>query len=160
MKKISSIILAIVMLLSMNFTAFAAENTTEDEVSFYDVNQHQNIHDAKIAAEIGQRNITSTTIKLLSDFRGNYFELIEVGECGYMIFDPQSGKYLEEAIDSPSPYLGLSHNLYYFGPLNYYQLLNGRFVHTVISDEYDMSYTEVLALMQMNLNSTASNNRL
>ena len=99
-----------------------------------------------------------------------------------MIFDPQSGKYLEEALDSPSPYLGLSENLYYFGPLNYYQLSGDKFVHTVIHNEYDMSFaecrslqsafdtalqnsrtqkdTEVLALMQTNLNSRASVNRL
>lgn len=89
---------------------------------------------------------------------------------------------MEEALDSPSPYLGLSENLYYFGPLNYYQLSGDKFVHTVIHNEYDMSFaecrslqsafdtalqnsrtqkdTEVLALMQTNLNSRASVNRL
>ena len=63
-----------------------------------------------------------------------------------MIFDPQSGKYLEEALDSPSPYLGLSENLYYFGPLNYYQLSGDKFVHTVIHNEYDMSFAECRSL--------------
>ena len=138
-----------------------------------------NVRD-KIAAETGQ-NVTLTT-KILSDLSDNHFELVEVGDTGYMIFDPQSGKYLEEALDSPSPYLGLSENLYYFGPLNYYQLSGDKFVHTVIHNEYDMSFaecrslqsafdtalqnsrtqkdTEVLALMQTNLNSRASVNRL
>ena len=74
------------------------------------------------------------------------FELVEVGDTGYMIFDPQSGKYLEEALDSPSPYLGLSENLYYFGPLNYYQLSGDKFVHTVIHNEYDMSFAECRSL--------------
>lgn len=88
----------------------------------------------------------------------------------------------EEALDSPSPYLGLSQNLYYFGPLNYYQLSDDMFVHTVVSNEYDMSYDEclpvqsafdkalqcsraqkdkeVLALTQLNTNSVTSINEI
>ncbi len=181
MKKILSIFLATIMLLSMGVTAFAAELTEEKGNMVSDVNQHQAIHNAKVSAETGRTNVT-TTIKILSDLNGNHFELIEVGEKGYMIFDPESGKYLEEALDSPSPYLGLAKNLYYFGPLNYYQLVDGEFIHTVISDEYDISYneglsvqttfdtalqrsrsqkdTEMLALMALNPNSVTSINSI
>lgn len=180
MKKILSVLLASLLLLSTSATAFAMETETNADNWLVSANQHQIIHNAKIAAETGQ-NVTLTT-KILSDLSDNHFELVEVGDTGYMIFDPQSGKYLEEALDSPSPYLGLSENLYYFGPLNYYQLSGDKFVHTVIHNEYDMSFaecrslqsafdtalqnsrtqkdTEVLALMQTNLNSRSSVNRL
>ena len=180
MKKILSVLLASLLLLSTSATAFAMETETNADNWLVSANQHQIIHNAKIAAETGQ-NVTLTT-KILSDLSDNHFELVEVGDTGYMIFDQQSGKYLEEALDSPSPYLGLSENLYYFGPLNYYQLSGDKFVHTVIHNEYDMSFaecrslqsafdtalqnsrtqkdTEVLALMQTNLNSRASVNRL
>ena len=176
MKKILSVLLASLLLLSTSATAFAMETETNADNWLVSANQHQIIHNAKIAAETGQ-NVTLTT-KILSDLSDNHFELVEVGDTGYMIFDPQSGKYLEEALDSPSPYLGLSENLYYFGPLNYYQLSGDKFVHTVIHNEYDMSFaecrslqsafdtalqnsrtqkdTEVLALMQTNLNSRAN----
>ena len=117
-------------MLSTSATAFAMETETNADNWLVSANQHQIIHNAKIAAETGQ-NVTLTT-KILSDLSDNHFELVEVGDTGYMIFDPQSGKYLEEALDSPSPYLGLSENLYYFGPLNYYQLSGDKFVHTVI----------------------------
>ncbi len=115
MKKILSVLLASLLLLSTSATAFAMETETNADNWLVSANQHQIIHNAKIAAETGQ-NVTLTT-KILSDLSDNHFELVEVGDTGYMIFDPQSGKYLEEALDSPSPYLGLSENLYYFGPL-------------------------------------------
>jgi len=181
MKRLSSILLAVIMLLSLSMTAFAADLSTEEGNSVATINQHQLIHNAKIAAETGESNV-STTIKILSDLNGNHFELIELGEQGYMIFDAESGKYLEEALESPSPYLGLSDNLYYFGPLNYYQLVDGRFVHTVFPDEYEISYnegltaqsafdtalqrsrlqkdTEMLALMELDPNSAVSRNSI
>ena len=131
----------------------------------------------KLAAETGEVDAPITT-KILSDLNGNYFELVEMGTSGYLIFDPQSGKYLEEALDSPSPYLGLNQNLYYFGPLNYYQLQQNTFVHTLLPEEYNFSIdvgtdvqsafnvalqrsrsqtdTKVLAAMQIETNSAKS----
>ena len=102
MKKILSVLLASLLLLSTSATAFAMETETNADNWLVSANQHQIIHNAKIAAETGQ-NVTLTT-KILSDLSDNHFELVEVGDTGYMIFDPQSGKYLEEALDSPSPY--------------------------------------------------------
>lgn len=154
MKKILSVLLASLLLLSTSATAFAMETETNADNWLVSANQHQIIHNAKIAAETGQ-NVTLTT-KILSDLSDNHFELVEVGDTGYMIFDPQSGKYLEEALDSPSPYLGLSENLYYFGPLNYYQLSGDKFVHTVIHNEYDMSFAECRSL-QSHFSARATN---
>lgn len=176
MKKVLSTLLAVVMMLSLSIPAFAADLSTENN-NMTNITQHQAIHNAKIEAETGKSNV-STTVKILSDLSGNQFELIELGEQGYMIFDAESGKYLEEALESPSPYLGLSDNLYYFGPLNYYQLVDGKFVHTVFPDKYEISYdeglsaqsafdtalqrsrlqkdTEMLALMELNPDSVTS----
>lgn len=165
----------------MSITAFAAEPSPEESISLSTINQHKSIHNAKISAKTGIPHIT-TAIKILSDLNGDQFELIELGEQGYMIFDPKSGKYLEEALDSPSPYLGRTENLYYFGPLNYYQRVDGKFVHTVIHGQYDISYsegisvqntfdaalqrsrskkdTEMLALMEQNPNSITGKNSI
>lgn len=145
MKKVLSTLLVVIMMFSLSIPAFAADLSTEEGNSVANINQHQIIHNAKSAAETGESNV-STTIKILSDLNGNQFELIELGEQGYMIFDAESGKYLEEALESPSPYLGLSDNLYYFGPLNYYQLVDGKFIHTVFPDEYEISYSDGLSV--------------
>lgn len=177
MKKVLSTLLASIMMISLSIPAFAADLSTEEGNNVADITQHQVIHNAKIAAETGESNV-STTVKILSDLNGNQFELIELGEQGYMIFDAESGKYLEEALESPSPYMGLSDNLYYFGPLNYYQLVDGKFIHTVFPDKYEISYdeglstqsafdtalqrsrlqkdTEMLAMMELNPNSATS----
>ena len=88
MKKILSVLLASLLLLSTSATAFAMETETNADNWLVSANQHQIIHNAKIAAETGQ-NVTLTT-KILSDLSDNHFELVEVGDTGYMIFDPQS----------------------------------------------------------------------
>lgn len=141
MKKVLSSLLTLIFVLTLPVTAFAHENDHTASERLNSAYQHENIHLAKIAAETGKEDITIKT-KILSDLSGNYFELIETGANGYLIFDPQSGKYLEEALDSPSPYLGVDQNLYYFGPLNYYQLQADTLVHTLLSDEYNLSTDE------------------
>ena len=87
MKKILSVLLASLLLLSTSATAFAMETETNADNWLVSANQHQIIHNAKIAAETGQ-NVTLTT-KILSDLSDNHFELVEVGDTGYMIFDTQ-----------------------------------------------------------------------
>ncbi len=76
-------------------------------------------------------------VKHLYDLNGNVFELVETGEKGYYIFDSVSGKYLEMAPETPSPYLGLNQDIYYFGPMNYYHKVDGIFKHNVLPDTYD-----------------------
>ena len=81
MKKILSVLLASLLLLSTSATAFAMETETNADNWLVSANQHQIIHNAKIAAETGQ-NVTLTT-KILSDLSDNHFELVEVGDTGY-----------------------------------------------------------------------------
>lgn len=181
MKKLIASMLVVALACTLTVPAFAYESelATSEYMknSLESIQQHENIHLAKIAAETGEVDAPITT-KILSDLNGNYFELVEMGTSGYLIFDPQSGKYLEEALDSPSPYLGLNQNLYYFGPLNYYQLQQNTFVHTLLPEEYNFSIdvgtdvqsafnvalqrsrsqtdTKVLAAMQIETNSAKS----
>ena len=181
MKKLLAIVISLSVLLSLSATAFAADGTIKEGVDMAAADLHQSIHNAKIAAETGKQDFT-TTIKLLHDLSGNTFELIESDNLGYMIFDPQSGKYLEEALESPSPYLGLFQDLYYFGPLNYYQLTDGTFIHTIIQADNLIPYeegtvlqsafdvalrnsrsqkdTELLSLMQMDSRAPESSERI
>ena len=81
MKKILSVLLASLLLLSTSATAFAMETETNADNWLVSANQHQIIHNAKIAAETGQ-NVTLTT-KILSDLSDNHFELVEVGDTVY-----------------------------------------------------------------------------
>jgi hypothetical protein len=110
-----------------------------------------NIDNEGIIESIHQETIKSLTgeyaekiiTKTLYDLSGNMFELVETGDVGYYIFDMVSGKYIEEAPESPSPYLDLYDNLYYFGPLCYYQKDDDVFTHTVLSDDYTLTTAEI-----------------
>lgn len=53
MKKILSVLLASLLLLSTSATAFAMETETNADNWLVSANQHQIIHNAKIAAETG-----------------------------------------------------------------------------------------------------------
>lgn len=72
MKKILSVLLASLLLLSTSATAFAMETETNADNWLVSANQHQIIHNAKIAAETGQ-NVTLTT-KILSDLSDEMFD--------------------------------------------------------------------------------------
>lgn len=142
MKRHIAYIVVLVIIFTLAIPVFAHGNRQEihsdTECLLEGSQNHEYIHFAKVAAS-STNSVTTITTKKLLDLNGNYFELVETGECGYLIFDPQSGKYLEEALDSPSPYLGLDHDLYYLGPLNYYQLKDGAYVHTLFPEGNSIS---------------------
>ncbi len=92
------------------------------------------LHKANINRFI-DNSCNEINVKLLQDLHGNVFQVVETGDKGYYIFDEVSGRYLEQAPESPSPYLGLDENLYYFGPMNYYQEIGGVFKHTILTEE-------------------------
>lgn len=104
-------------------------------------------------------NAEQITVKTLRDLDGNFFEIAETGGKGYYIFDIVSGKYLEKSPDAPSPYLGLSDNLYYFGPMNYYQKIGGIFKHTVLLNENDLILCEAEEL-QSDFDRSLANSRI
>lgn len=69
--------------------------------------------------------------KQLSDFNGNDYVLFELNPIGYMIYHIDSGKFVEWAKSSFSPYIGLFSNLYYGGAMQYYYFENKKFQHTL-----------------------------
>lgn len=81
MKKILSVLLASLLLLSTSATAFAMETETNADNWLVSANQHQIIHNAKIAAETGQ-NVTLTT-KILSDLKdANVYTILITNQDG------------------------------------------------------------------------------
>lgn len=129
LKKLLSMALCATMVMGIGTTAFAEE--TNDNVI-------TSIHRENIES-LGGHYGDETVTKTLYDLAGNKFDLIETGNNGYYIFDNTSGKYLEESIESPSPYLGLDDNLYYFGPMNYYQKTGDIFDHTILPTDYNFA---------------------
>lgn len=133
MKKVLSFLLIVTMLMAIGSNVFALENMEKEVASSY-----LPIHKEKVKSVTGQYK-DDITIKTLTDFSGNKFELIETGASGYYIFDTSSGKYIEYSTDAPSPYLGKSGELKYFGPKSYYVDDNGSLSHTIISTEKNVN---------------------
>lgn len=77
--------------------------------------------------------------KTLYDFAGNTYTLVECSPTGYMIMCDDSATMVEYSGTSPSPYLGLTTNLYYGGPSYFYTLENGTYRHTVTGEIFDYS---------------------
>lgn len=76
--------------------------------------------------------------KLLQDFAGNTYTLIECHPSGYMIMCDASATMVEYSASSPSPYSKFNSNLYYAGPTYYYVLSNGKYMHTVTGETLPM----------------------
>lgn len=73
-------------------------------------------------------------IKALTDFDGNSYTVFELAPTGYIIYHSNSGKYVEYASDSPSPYLGHDGELYYGGLVQYYYRDGDVLRHTLEKD--------------------------
>ena len=60
--------------------------------------------------------------KILTDFNGEHFLLVECDPTGSLIFDQDTALLLEYAGEAPSPYQGIDDGLIYAGPTYYYQM--------------------------------------
>ncbi len=76
-------------------------------------------------------NLSIENIKALTDFDGNSYTVFELAPTGYIIYHSDSGKYVEYASDSPSPYLGHDGELYYGGLVQYYYRDGDTLRHTL-----------------------------
>ena len=76
--------------------------------------------------------------KLLQDFAGNTYTLIECHPSGYMIMCDASATMVEYSASSPSPYSKFNSNLYYAGPTYYYVLSNGKYMHAITGETLPM----------------------
>lgn len=90
-------------------------------------------------------SLSISEIKELYDYDGNKYTLAELLPQGYFIFHDASGVFVEYSTRTPSPYLGLSGNLYYSGLKEYYiknsalaaglKSSDAEYKHTVLEDK-------------------------
>lgn len=91
--------------------AQAADLSTRQSRLLYFLDRNVNGMNSEYDTEA---SINST--KTLYDFAGNTYTLVECAPTGYMIMCDDSATMVEYSGTSPSPYLGLTNNLYYGGP--------------------------------------------
>lgn len=84
-------------------------------------------------------------IKTLRDFDGNAFILFELLPTGYLIYHENSGKYVECASESSSPYLNVQGELYYGGMMAYYYRDGDLLRHTLTEETVAASETGAFA---------------
>lgn len=135
-KRIMSLVLAVVMLVCMMPSATALSTET-DVPSFSEKAMRQVIEVTNSMIEASNYEIVATNMKLLNDFSGNTYTLIECEPTGYYILDDDTGVYVEYSGSAPSPYKEYKNgeSLYYGGPTYYYINENGTFKHTILSFE-------------------------
>lgn len=151
MKRILSLFL-IIMMMTFSSNSSALEQNEKEATSKY-----LSVHIAKVKSITGLYK-DDIEIKKLTDNSGNEFELIETGKSGYYIFDPYSGRYLEYSKDAPSPYLGKSGELKYFGPKCYFNANDGKYAHTINSNAKELNKKE-LSVMQNNFDQMIGESR-
>lgn len=133
-KKLTVIVLCFILLLSLSAlfclpiasTAFAdtqeISNSAMAQMTAYeDISKNQRLYN--VALNHISKNMKAgssvSSVKQLVDFDGNRYTLFELTPIGYMIYHIDSGKFVEYAEESYSPYLGFSSNLYYGGAMQY-----------------------------------------
>lgn len=98
------------MVCSLVVVAASSQVKAEESISIY--KNCMILHEANFRRLTGNFS-SEINVKLAHDLDGNVFQVVETGDKGYYIFDEMSGRYLEQAPESPSPYLGCDDNLYY-----------------------------------------------
>lgn len=148
-KKLTVIVLCFILLpslfalfcLPIASTAFADTQEISNSVmaqmtAYEDISKNQRLYN--VALNHISKNMKAgssvSSVKQLVDFDGNRYTLFELAPIGYMIYHIDSGKFVEYAEDSYSPYLGFSSNLYYGGAMQYYHLQNAELKHTLKSE--------------------------
>ncbi len=154
MKKALALILCLVMLLGVfpanSSFAFADEECKD---SFYSSDLENSVLSDKIAALtetlISAEQSTSkiSSIRTLRDFAGNLYTLIECKPTGYYIFHNASGRFVEWAPESNSPYLGISGEIYYAGPTWYFQRNGTDYTHVMEQTVISLSNPETQRTM-------------
>ena len=138
--RIISVALVLVTIISMSsVSVFAIEN---DNISTEDIGfelRLLSIFNAKLSemeAIEADANLRVSNIKEAVDFASNEYYIAECAPTGYMIFNADTGVFVEYSPTAPSPYLGYSEDLYYCGPTFYYvEGADGDLEHLIESDE-------------------------
>ncbi|QAT51077.1 hypothetical protein EQM14_15590 [Caproiciproducens sp. NJN-50] len=108
-------------------TSYAAES---DNAKSSGTERIESFVDTKIDAANAKISVSNT--KILHDFAGNEYKLVECSPAGYYIIHPESGIVVESSVQSQSPYEGLNADLYYGGPTYYYVKSGNSYKHTIL----------------------------
>ena len=130
MKKVTTLVVSLVLVFNCSIPALAANN---DAASISAENQRLALS-MKSIVDAWESERTISSIKSVSDFAGNKYTVVECSPTGYIIFNNEAALVLESAENSPSPYLGLTGNLYYAGPTHYYSYnsANNTYTHSIL----------------------------
>lgn len=137
-RKLTALFLTIAICMPFGVVAHAENNSISiDSSATRLVSVFQNVADS------WENDRTLAGTKTLSDFAGNTYTLAEYYPTGYMIFNNEAALMMESAENSPSPYLGMTSNLYYAGPTHYYfyNAVYAQYIHTI--EEAVMTSDEV-----------------
>lgn len=115
--------------------AYAQENKIISEINSYDtLAQNRNLYTlVNKHIDVNMGDLSIAAVKDLQDFDGNGFTLFELAPTGYIIYHNDSGEFVEYAAGSPSPYTGMSGDLYYGGMTEYYCKQGDTLTHTLDS---------------------------
>lgn len=128
---VTSLLVVLLPMVSNNVAQAANLSTKEERLMYF---LDRNIEGMN--SEYDSASVRSNT-KTLYDFAGNTYTLIECEPTGYMIMCDDSATMVEYAGSSPSPYLGLTDNLFYGGPSYFYVYENGTYRHTVTDEIFE-----------------------
>lgn len=73
--------------------------------------------------------------KIIHDFVGNIFYVVECSPAGYFIYNPTTDSVVESSQRGVSPYKEVNGDLYYGGATYYYSLKNNSYTHTISNNE-------------------------
>ena len=155
-KKLTALFLSVVMCLSVSAVAHA-ENISIG----VDASETRLVSVLQSVADSWESDRTLVSTKTLLDFAGNTYTLAEYSPTGYMIFNDEAALMMEKAENSPSPYAGLTSNLYYAGPTHYYvyNMVSDQYTHiiseTVMTSDEVSERTEICSNAQIEMNQIA-----
>lgn len=124
LSKLISFLLSLVILFTLTISSTSAQSVySKDQLEVY-------IYESMIQYE-GKGQLQISDIKTIKDFAGNKYTIIECEPNGYFVYHNTSGKFIEFAIESISPYKSYSKNLYYAGPTQYYIKNGNEYQHLI-----------------------------
>lgn len=126
--RILSLLLMIALVLSFSVTAFASDISTEEvdlTTTRIELLTKQKI--SSLGVKLGVDKV-----KIVNDFNGNEYALVECIPKGYFIYHIDSGICVEYNLNAQSPFINVTGEALYGGPTYYYEKNGGIYTHTVL----------------------------
>lgn len=144
-KRMISLLMAVIMMLSCTLFSSAAVFTTDqiDTTEIISIRLSNVLKDQlnEMLSNSNKLRGSSTSLKItqiskISDFDGNTYTLVECSPHGYMIYHDDSGIFVESSPVVNSPFYGKSGTYKYVGPNEYYIVDDVSVCRNVISGDY------------------------